>query len=29
MNIIRMHKGDILVESHVNVGTEIRVELPL
>ncbi|SJZ96485.1 Signal transduction histidine kinase [Chitinophaga eiseniae] len=29
MNILRMHKGDIIVESQVNVGTEIRVELPL
>lgn len=29
MNIIRMHKGDIIVSSQVNVGTEIRVELPL
>lgn len=29
MNIIRMHKGDIIVNSRVNHGTEIRVELPL
>jgi len=29
MNIIRMHKGDIIVNSQVNHGTEIRVELPL
>lgn len=29
MNIIRMHKGDIIVNSRVNQGTEIRVELPL
>ncbi|TWF33922.1 signal transduction histidine kinase [Chitinophaga polysaccharea] len=29
MNIIRMHKGDIIVNSQVNYGTEIRVELPL
>ncbi|NSL88325.1 sensor histidine kinase [Chitinophaga solisilvae] len=29
MNIIRMHKGDIIVNSQVNAGTEIRVELPL
>ncbi|WP_111591834.1 sensor histidine kinase [Chitinophaga dinghuensis] len=29
MNIIRMHKGDIIVNSQVNVGTEIRIELPL
>ncbi|RFS20465.1 sensor histidine kinase [Chitinophaga silvatica] len=29
MNIIRMHKGDIIVNSEVNEGTEIRVELPL
>jgi signal transduction histidine kinase len=29
MNIIRMHKGDIIVTSQVNIGTEIRVELPL
>ncbi|WP_212002579.1 HAMP domain-containing sensor histidine kinase [Chitinophaga sp. HK235] len=29
MNIIRMHKGDIIVHSQVNAGTEIRVELPL
>ncbi|MBV7532872.1 HAMP domain-containing sensor histidine kinase [Chitinophaga sp. sic0106] len=29
MNIIRMHKGDIIVQSQVNIGTEIRVELPL
>ncbi|PSL48234.1 signal transduction histidine kinase [Chitinophaga niastensis] len=28
MNIIRMHKGDIIVNSQVNVGTEISVELP-
>ncbi|NIG53398.1 HAMP domain-containing sensor histidine kinase [Chitinophaga sp. Cy-1792] len=29
MNIIRMHKGDIIVNSQVNAGTEIRIELPL
>jgi signal transduction histidine kinase len=29
MNIIRMHKGDIIVNSQVNEGTEIRIELPL
>lgn len=28
MNIIRMHKGNIVVNSEVNHGTEIRVELP-
>ncbi|WP_143307446.1 sensor histidine kinase [Chitinophaga vietnamensis] len=28
MNIVRMHKGDILVNSQVNAGTEISVELP-
>ncbi|HVI47215.1 MAG TPA: HAMP domain-containing sensor histidine kinase [Chitinophaga sp.] len=28
MNIIRMHKGDIIVNSEVNHGTEIRIELP-
>ncbi|GEP93366.1 Signal transduction histidine kinase [Chitinophaga terrae (ex Kim and Jung 2007)] len=29
MNIVRMHKGDIIVHSEVDHGTEIRVELPL
>ncbi|MCW3464431.1 sensor histidine kinase [Chitinophaga nivalis] len=28
MNIIRMHKGNIIVNSQVNVGTEISIELP-
>lgn len=27
-NIIRMHKGEIIVNSRMNEGTEIRVELP-
>lgn len=27
-NIIRMHKGEIIVDSRMNEGTEIRVELP-
>ena len=27
-NIIRMHKGEIIVSSHMNAGTEIRVVLP-
>ncbi|MFY0255388.1 sensor histidine kinase [Chitinophaga sp. 30R24] len=29
MNIMRMHKSDIIVDSQVNQGTEIRIELPL
>ncbi|ATL47944.1 two-component sensor histidine kinase [Chitinophaga caeni] len=28
-NIIRMHKGEIVVFSKVNMGTEIRLELPI
>ncbi|MBL7719455.1 MAG: HAMP domain-containing histidine kinase [Flavipsychrobacter sp.] len=28
-NIIRMHKGDLLVESMENVGTEVHITLPI